>query len=203
MIVPSNTSSAQSVPSSIAGYTVLTLLLPRLPSFPDPAFHHLYLAPHEPKIPTPTAPRSLFLVNVPFDATEAHIKHLFSTQLYLSHGRIEDVEFEAEKKRENGHDSFTPQPSTKAKGGQKRKRVHVNGAIEDEECARLPSTWDRKLQRPGGTAVVLFVDRASRDAVIKEAKRSKKEILWGDGIEQKLPQLGSASKSMIEYGLIC
>ena len=188
-------SSAQSTPSSIGGYTILTLSLPVLPSFPTPAFHYLYLAPHEPKIPVPTAARTLFLVNVPFDATEAHIKHLFSTQLGLSHGRIEDVHFEADKKPATGDDSAMLNPATSAKNSKKRKRVTTHGPIEEEEGASLPTTWDRKLQRNGGTATVLFVDRASMEAVIKEVKRTQKEereILWGSGVEEKLPKLGSS-----------
>lgn len=187
--------SAQIMQSSIGGYTILTLSLPPLPSFPIPAFHYLYLAPHEPKIPVPTAARTLFLVNVPFDATEAHIKHLFSTQLGLSHGRIENVHFEADKKPAISDDSAMLNPVTSNRKGKKRKRVTTTGPIEEEEGASLPTSWDRKLQRNGGTATVIFVDRASMEAVIREVKRKQKEgreILWGSGIEEKLPQLGSA-----------
>ena len=192
--------SAPVTPSSIAGFDVLTLSLPPLPSFPAPAFHYLYLAPHEPKIPTPTAARSLFLVNVPFDATKAHIKHLFSTQLGLSHGRIEDVHFEADKKRAIADDGSSMNPPTNEKRGKKRKRIFTNGLIEDEEGAGLPTSWDRKLQPVGGTATVLFVDRASMEAALKEARKKckeKDEIMWTSGVEEKLPQLGSSSKPRI------
>lgn len=193
--------SAQATPSSIGGFIVLTLSLPPLPSFPTLASHYLYLAPHEPKLPTPTAARSLFLVNVPFDATEAHIKHLFSTQLGLSHGRIENVYFEADKKRAIADDdSSLMNPPTNERRGKKRKRVFTNGSFEDEEGAALPTSWDRKLQPIGGTATVLFVDRASMEAVLKEAKKKRKEgdeILWGSGVEEKLPKLGSSSKPSI------
>lgn len=135
---------------SIAGYTILPLNLPPIPAFPVLAKHYLYIAPHEPKIPTPTASRSLFLVNVPFDATESHIKHLFSVQLGLSHGRIEDVQFAAAKRqaREKMH-SFE---AGVEKRGKKRKRLADQCPIEEVEGADLPETWDRTLQVNGGTA---------------------------------------------------
>ena len=192
--------SARATPSSIAGFTVLEISLPPLPSFPAPAFHYLYLAPHEPKIPTPTAARSLFLVNVPFDATTAHIKHLFSTQLGLSQGRIEDVHFEADKKRAIADESPSMTRPTDERRGKKRKRTFTNSSIEDEEGASLPTSWDRKLQPVGGTATVLFVDRASMEAALKEARKKRKEgdeILWTSGVEEKLPKLGSSSKPNI------
>ena len=189
--------SDRSVPSSIGGFTVLPLSLPPLPSFATPATHYLYVAPHEPKIPTPTAARSLFLVNVPFDATEAHIKHLFSSQLALSHGRIEDVRFEADKKREKYVSGVVVQPAVQSKRGKKRKRASEDIPIDEEEGTALPSVWDRRLQRNGGTAVVLFIDRASMETALKEVKKKHKagnDIVWGDGVEEKLPKLGSASK---------
>lgn len=195
-----------SVPTSIAGYVVLPLSLPPIPSFPTSATHYLYLAPHEPKIPSPTASRSLFLVNVPFDATEAHIKHLFSSQLALSHGRVEHVLFEADKKRGYGDEGAVLEPATHEKRGNKRKRVAENGPIEDYEGAALPETWDRKLQHIGGTAVVLFVDKASMDAALKEAKKKRKEgrqIVWGEGVEEKLPKLGSTSRNHTPAGSLC
>ena len=194
-------SAAYSVPSKITGYTILALSLPPLASCPFSAYHYLYLAPHEPRIPSATAARSLFLVNIPLDATEAHIKHLFSSQLGLSHGRIEDVHFESHKKSVGPDDGMSPQPSTHENRGKKRKRIHVNSPIDEEEAARLPTTWDRDLQPNGGTAVVIFVDRASMEAVLRETKRKRKdrkEIVWGDGIEDKLPKLGSSSMTEIE-----
>lgn len=162
-----------------------------------PTSHYLYLAPHEPKIPTENAARSLFLVNVPLDATEAHIKHLFSTQLGLSHGRIEDVHFEADRKRASTDIGAGMNHPSSERRGKKRKRVSMNGPIEEEEGVGLPASWDRKLQRNGGTATVVFVDRASMAAVLKEATKKRKEgrdIVWGNGVEEKLPRLGSSSK---------
>ena len=186
--------SSMKFPLQVAGYNILPLSLPPLPSFPKPATHYLYLASHKPKIPTPTASRSLFLVNVPFDATEPHIKHLLSAQIGLPAGRIEDVQF-ANQRRKGGNGAEAKPKQDKK--GKKRKRGIDGADLEDVEGSALPSTWDRDLQYDGLTAVVLFVDRASMDAALKAAKALRKERIepvWGEGIEDKVPALGSASR---------
>ena len=185
-------------PHQIEGYTVLPLSLPPLPSFTTHATHYLYLAPHQPKIPSPTDVRSLFLVNIPFDSTETHFKHLFSTQIDLPAGRIEEVQFEGQRRQNNSEQEPQPIGRNAVKKGKKRKRGSEGGNLENVKGAALPSVWDRELQTNGLTAVVLFVDRTSKDAALKAVNTSLKEgrkIVWGDAIEDKLPALGSASKS--------
>ena len=187
--------STTKIPLKVAGYNVMPLSLPPLPSFPKPATHYLYFAPHNPKIPTPTASRSLFLVNVPFDSTEQHIKHLFSAQVGLPAGRIEDVQF-ANQRRKGGNGEEVKLKLDKK--GKKRKRDSDGIDLEDTDGSALPSTWDRALHYNGRTAVVLFVDRASMDAALKAAKALRKERVepvWGEGIEDKVPALGSASST--------
>lgn len=187
--------SSTKMPLHIAGYNIFPLSLPPLPSFPEAATHYLYLAPHRPKIPTPTASRSLFLVNVPFDSTEIHLKHLFSTQIGLPAGRIEDVQFEGRRRTGSGIDEPSGQKASQNKKSKKRKRGSSTGVIEDMEGAALPSIWDRELQTNGLTAVVLFVDRASMEAALKavvSARKARREPVWGEGLEGKVPALGSA-----------
>ena len=196
-----------SIPLQIAGYTIFPLSLPPLPAFPHAATHYLYLIPHQPKIPTPTASRSLFLVNVPFDSTEIHIKHLFSAQIGISAGRIEDVQFEGQSRKGGGGSTdeasgSKPPPNKKSK---KRKRGSNGGALEDVEGMALPSVWDRELRIDGLTAVVQFVDRASMEAAFKAVKlmrKEQKEPVWGEGLEGKVPALGSASLSLIIHDLL-
>lgn len=190
--------SSTKIPLQIAGYNVLPLSLPPLPSFPQAATHYLYLVPHQPKIPTPTASRALFLVNVPFDATEIHIKHLFSAQIGLPAGRIEDVQFERQRRKANGMDEASGTKAFQTKKSKKRKRGSSGGIIEDMEGAALPSVWDRDLQTNGLTAVVSFVDRASMDAALKAVRsirKEQREPIWGKGLEGEVPALGSASWS--------
>jgi len=186
----------EAVHTAIANYYVLPLSLLPLPALPLQATHYLYLAPHLPRIPTASDVRSLFVVNVPFDATITHMKHLFSTQLGLSQGRIEDVQFESDKRQVLGHEPLTPPTSTE-KRGKKRKRLSHVGPIEELRGAGLPHCWDRDLQPNGSTAVVIFVDRASLDAVLKAVKKAQKNslsIIWGEGLVDLVPKLGSASQ---------
>ncbi|KAL9128474.1 MAG: hypothetical protein Q9217_002852 [Psora testacea] len=185
--------SDSKIPREIAGYTVLPLALPPLPSFPTPATHFLYVSQHQPKIPTPTSSRSIFLVNIPFDATEAHIKYLFSTQLELPAGRIEEVQFEGQRRKDVVKEEKKPGKSNKA--SKKRKRVSDGGDIESMEGAALPSTWDRELQHKGLTAVALFVDRSSMVTALRAVERvhkQRKQPSWGKGVEDSLPSLGFA-----------
>ncbi|MCJ1259710.1 Ribosomal RNA-processing protein 7 [Lignoscripta atroalba] len=196
------------IPSKISEYYILPISLPALPSNHTPATHYLYLRPHEPKIPSPTTSRSLFLVNVPFDATNAHIKHLFSQQMDLPSGRIENVEFEStrsnilrpetEKLEKFSH----PQAQPGKKNNKKRKRGADVDDFERLEDVQFPTTWDRQLHKSGSTVVVVFVDRASMEAVIKAVKRLRKrdkDIVWGEGLEGKLPALGSASMGYLTH----
>ena len=193
------------IPRQIAGYNVIPLSLPPLPSFPQAATHYLYLAPHQPKIPTPTASRALFLVNVPFDSTASHIKHLLSAQIGLPAGRIEDVQFEGQREKSSGMDEASIPKVNQNKKSKKRKRGNSVGVIEDMKGASLPSVWDRELQTNGLTAVVLFVDRASMDAALKAVKSIRKEgdeLVWGEGLGGNIPALGSASQSLIVCDLL-
>ncbi|KAL9604255.1 MAG: hypothetical protein Q9219_000653 [cf. Caloplaca sp. 3 TL-2023] len=188
-------SSTKSIPPEISGYRILPVSLPPLPSYPVSATHFLYVHPHEPKLPTPTAVRSLFLVNIPFDSTELHIKNLFSSQIGLPQGRIEEIQFADSKKNTAPGENAVPGP-LKEKRGKKRKRDPGIGAIEDLEGAALPATWDRELRTQGLTAVVVFVDRASMDVAYKTVKKIRKADaipVWGEGLEGKVPALGSAS----------
>ena len=160
--------------SEIAGYTVLPLQLPATPIFPTPAIHYLYLRPHEPRIPDPDAPRSLFLVNIPVDTTETHLRNLFSTR--LSAGRVERVKFEDAKGSRTQESEQQDAPSASdqtAPRGKKRKRAapSADDLERQLDAIRLPTTWDRKLHRSGGHAVVVFVDRAAMELSLKAARK--------------------------------
>ena len=184
-----------SIPQQIAGYQILPLALPPLPSFPIAATHYLYVGPHQPKIPSSTASRSLFLVNVPFDSTESHIKHLLSVQIGLPAGRIEDVQFEGQRRQGKNSNERSPSIQNAAQKGKKRKRGSEGVNPENLKGAALPSTWDRELQINGLTAVVLFVDRASMEAAlktVKSARKASRDIVWGEGVKGDIPALGSA-----------
>lgn len=181
----------------IAGYTALPLNLPGTPSFPTPATHYLYLRPHEPRIPDPDTPRSLFLVNIPIDTTETHLRHLFGTQ--LSGGRVERVEFESARAgKKNGAAQIALVQGTNIAKGKKRKRVTIDELENRLDGISLPSTWDRQLHQSGSHAVVVFVDKASMEASLKAARKASRKafggkdiITWGEGLdESRVPSLG-------------
>lgn len=187
--------SKNSIPLQVSSHHIISLSLPPLPSFSTPATHYLYVSNHQPRNPSPTAPRSLFLVNVPFDATNVHINHLLSTQLSLPKGRIEDVYFEGEEKKAHETNEALIEHLSDVKKSKKRKRPVVERSADDTETSKLPPTWDRNLHGVGRTAVVMFVDRASADAVIKAIKtvrKQRRQLTWGEGVETALPTLGLA-----------
>ncbi|EEP77261.1 conserved hypothetical protein [Uncinocarpus reesii 1704] len=176
-------------PLNISGYTVLPLELPPLPSLPKPATHFLYLQPHQPKIPDPAAARSLFIVNVPITSTEIHFRHLFGIQ--LSAGRVESVRFHEASGKESG--AVAPAPNPDHTRGKKRKRETAEELEKQLETIQLPHTWDREIHTPGAHAVVVFVDKPSMETSLKAAKKAAKsasKIVWGEGIETRLPPLG-------------
>ena len=202
-------SPSEAVPLKIGDYHVLPIALPSLPSYRIPSTHYLYLRPHEPKIPNPSTPRSLFLVNVPIDATEVHLKLLFSTQMALPSGRIEEVQFDgARKSISEAEDAASTSKMLKAQAhddtkSKKRKRIVEGASIQDAEGAHLPGTWDRDIWRSGSSAVIIFVDRASMDAVVKSVRRVRKSgerIVWGKGVEGKVPALGPERSFHTHYG---
>ena len=129
------------------------------------------------------------------------MKQLLSTQIGLPAGRIEDVRFEGQRRKGSGIDEACGPKAFQNKKSKKRKRGSSAGIIGDME---LPSVWDRDLQTNGLTAVVLFVDRASMDAALKAVKSTRKERrepVWGEGLDDKVPALGSASWSLVVSNL--
>lgn len=175
-----------SIPTIVHDFLVLPLRVPAQPNYAREATHYLYLRANAPKIPTENTPREVFLVNVPTDTTELHLRSLFAQQ--LGGARIENVAFEGARVGKG-----ISAPVAPMKQGKKRKR----GSDEDTptEVGSLPTSWDRELHRSGGTAVVTFVDRPSAEMALKEARKaikSKRQIVWADGLQGKVAPLGSA-----------
>ncbi|KAJ5180818.1 hypothetical protein N7492_004028 [Penicillium capsulatum] len=174
----------------VAGYTTLPLQLPPTSAFPTPATHYLYLRQHEPRVPDPDSVRSLFIVNIPIDTTEVHLRHLFGTQ--LSAGRVERVHFEDVPVKKRGVAAATE--SNLAHRSKKRKRVTADDLQSRLDDISIPSTWNRQLQKSGAHAIVLFADRPSMEASLKAAAKAARKgttITWGEGIAaDRVPALG-------------
>ncbi|KAK1812831.1 hypothetical protein LTR12_012791 [Friedmanniomyces endolithicus] len=195
-MVPMPSSHPPTIPQTINTFTILPLHSPPLPSFPRKTTHYLYLRPNAPKLPSETTPRELFLVNVPVDATEIHLRALFAEQ--LGGARVESVGFEGGRRR--GRGITAPVVANTATGrGKKRKRT-VGGSeevagVEGSEVGGLPEVCEREVRGSAGTAVVTFVDRASAEMAVKEARRaarSGRRLTWGKGVEGRVPALGLA-----------
>ena len=178
----------EKIAAEVHDFTVLPLRFPALPAFPKETTHYLYLRANAPRAPTEDTPRELFLVNVPTDATEFHVKGLFADQ--LGGARVEDVDFEDARVVKG-----IRAPVVRHESGTGKKRKRNEDDEDGAEVGLLPETWDRQLHRSGSTAVVRFVDRASAEMALREAKRavkSDKKIIWGAGVEGRIPPLGSA-----------
>lgn len=130
-------------------------------------------------------------MNIPVDATEAHLRALFADR--LGGGRVEDAGFEGTRNAGKGMKAQFIR-STDSRG-KKRKRGSSDAEAENEEVGALPETWDRALHRSGGTAVVRFVDRASAELALRSARRaakSRREITWPSDDEVGASPLGLA-----------
>jgi ribosomal RNA-processing protein 7 len=177
--------------TTVNDFIVLPLRCPAVPSFPKETTHHLYIRANAPKVPTTDTPRELFLVNVPIDATETHVRSLFADQ--LGGARIENVAFESARVGKGITAPVAP-------ARRKRKRDQNGEDADDAEdsaaqVGQLPATYDRSVHRSGSTAVATFVDKASAELALKEAKKaikSSKPITWAAGVSSKVSPLGSA-----------
>lgn len=214
---------SKSKPTSVADFAILPLSLPTLPNLPSScadAKHYLYVKPHTPAQAVESSPRSLFLANVPIDATETNLRTLFAD--HLGGARVESVQFDASIPAVVEHKRFKSEElrggkkdDAQASRGTKRKRederhgkggkkeMVAEGVVEDEDSA-LPRIWDNEIRRSGSGAVVIFLDRASMkgawSAVQKTAKEGK-AIPWAGseavGVERTILTSASAIHSIL------
>ncbi|KAK3945829.1 ribosomal RNA-processing protein 7-domain-containing protein [Diplogelasinospora grovesii] len=188
--------------TTLGEFSVLPVSIPPLPSFKHAAVHYLYVRRNAPKVPTALDSRSLFLTNVPVDSTDLHLRGLFAS--LVGAGRFESVSFADERAaaaaaaaREPSADSLLPASAARLLR-MSRKRKHTadeEERIEEELRSRLPDTWTRRVRKSGGTAVVVLADEKSVEQVLKaiaKTHKSKKYPTWGEGVEKKVPGLGSA-----------
>lgn len=191
---PSKSKKRKSAPTAVGDFTILQMSLPSDRGLPDPyanAKHYLYITTHEPFNATPSDDRSLFIANIPIDASETSLRSLFADQLGGS--RVESVNFDASIPAVPTHKRWKEEAPTKGKGGgeskgKKRKReemadVVAEGVLEDDESA-LPRIWNGEVRRSGSGAVVVFVDRKSMKGALKEVQRvarEGREVRWSGG----------------------
>jgi ribosomal RNA-processing protein 7 len=193
---PSKSKKTKVPPKTVADFTILALTLPTLPGLPEAcqdAKHYIYVKPHSPSIPTADDARSLFLANVPMDASETNLRALFQEQLGGS--MVERVEFDASVPAQPLHKRWkSDRPAQEDEGGEmrgkKRKRtdnaaIIAEGVVEDADSA-LPQLWNSEVRKSGSGAVVVFVDKKSARGALREVQRAVKEgksVNWKSGGE--------------------
>ncbi|KAH7080013.1 ribosomal RNA-processing protein 7-domain-containing protein [Paraphoma chrysanthemicola] len=188
---PTKAKASKAPPKTVAEFTILPVTLPTLSGLPEhcnDAKHYVYIKPHAPSIPTIADERSLFIANIPIDATESNVRALFADQLGGS--RVERVDFDSSIPAQPMHKRWKSDKADKQDGahrGKKRKRdeeaLVAEGVVEDEDSA-LPSIWPGELRRSGSGAVVVFVDKSSARGALKEVQKAVKEgriIHWKSG----------------------
>lgn len=174
-------------------FAILPIRMPTVASYPHSAIHEVRVRRNAPKIPTANDSRSLFLKNIPADSTEPHFRAVFTD--LVGAGRFETIAFDDESTRALAVD---PAQATKISGyAKKRKRgdVELEEREREEELARLPETWTRRLQQSSSTAIVLLADEKSVQLVLKalsKVQKSKKFPVWGENLASAVPTLGSS-----------
>lgn len=191
------------VPSTVGDLIALPIVLQSKALNKD-VKHYIYIKAYDPKIPDEEAVRSLFLVNIPVTTTESQLRYLFATQ--LSAGHVETVHF-AEQNGISSHSSSiiaTTKPTTRepAKSqtiGKRKRQSQVTAEHIETTMSKytLPSATPTQFHSTGSTAIVTFLDRASRDLTLracrKAAKHSSQPIIWSAGLPaSKAPPLGLA-----------
>ncbi|KAH8723222.1 ribosomal RNA-processing protein 7-domain-containing protein [Phaeosphaeriaceae sp. PMI808] len=182
---PTKPKATKPLPKTVADFVVLPLSLPKLSGLPEQfqdSKHYIYVKPHAPSIPTTTDERSLFVANIPIDATESNLRSLFAD--HLGGSMVEHVEFDSSVPAQPMHKRWKPGKLDGEARGHKRKREEealvAEGVVEDEDSA-LPCLWPNDLRRSGSGAIVIFVDKRSARGAFKEIQKAVKEgrsIYW-------------------------
>jgi ribosomal RNA-processing protein 7 len=159
------------LPASIAGFTIIPVTY-------SSSTHIIYARPHSgsKKTPKQTLPngRTLFLVNVPPDATERELILLFKHA-----GTVEKVVFdddvmelleaeESESEREEGavmEDESQEQP--------RKKRKVLKDDTGPPKVSPLPRTPLRTLRKTGACAHVIFLDSSSLERALTTPQKSR------------------------------
>jgi len=80
----------------------------------------------------------------------------------------------------------------------KRKRAASEDVPADTaDAAELPDVWERTVHPSGSSAVIVFVDRTSKEVAwrnIKKVIKSGEAPVWGVDLGGKTPVLGSNRK---------
>ena len=156
--------------TTIAGFTAIPV------SYSAAATHFIYARQHSNshKSKSPTFPdvRTLFLVNVPPDATEREI-----IQFFKYCGTVERVEFD----QEDSHETDDAEESSEGEESEDeveedypRKRRNVKGdKKQPPKVVPLPTVPLRKIRRTGRNCHLVFLDSSSIDKAVSKLQLQK------------------------------
>jgi len=165
-----------SLPSTVGGFSVLPV------SYAGTSTHYIYARPHaaSKKNASQTLPdgRTLFLVNVPPDATERELVLLFKGS-----GTVEKVVFDLDPQEtllepddSDDDDEEDEEAAEEAVDGaaemQPRKRRKLNKPIPPK-VVPLPSKPLRRLRPTGRTAHLVFLDASSLDRALAPQPKTR------------------------------
>ena len=165
------------LPASIAGFTVIPI------AYSSSSTHIIYVRPHSGSKKNQTFPngRTLFLVNVPPDATQREL-----TLLFKYAGTVEKVVFdsdemqwhEAEEHGSEEEEDIEMQDESEDHPRKKRKVTKVDKG--PPKIFPLPRVPLRTLRRTGGCAHVIFLDSSSLDRALNTPRTLHAWPAWPD-----------------------
>ena len=174
-------------------FVILPLQIPPTAAYPEIAIHQVRVRRNNPKVPTADDSRSLFLKNIPVDSTEEHFRGVF-THL-LGAGRYETITFEDDRQPAAAVDPAQALRVNEFARKRKRSDMEAEERRREDDAARLPEAWTRRLQRSSSTAIVLLADDKSVQLALKainKLQKSKKYPVWGEGLSEEVSPLGAS-----------
>jgi len=166
---------ATTPPTTIAGFTVIPVL------YSADTTHYIYARAHtnssKPKSPTFPDARTLFLVNVPPDATEREI-----TLFFKYCGTIERVEFEQRhseegdefgESSEGDNDSEEEEDPTPTEPPRKRRKGAKGDQRQPPKVVPLPTISSRILRKTGQTCHAVFLDASSLKPALSQQQKPR------------------------------
>lgn len=155
------------IPSTVGGFKVLSVQYPS-------STQHIYAREHVEKATGKTllpSGRTLFLVNIPPDATERELSALFKTS-----GTVERIIFDLETHEYNQEDSDSEEEeeAMEEDGGEAQPRKKRKLAKDDApQVISLPSTSTRILRESGRTAHIVFLDSSSLERALSSTSKPR------------------------------
>lgn len=174
----------------ISGFTPIPITYPST-STSSVITHYIYARIHSgsKKVRKDGLPdgRTLFLVNVPPDATEREVMKMFR-----SAGMVEKVVFGVENVEEVGRDADDEEEEEEEDvemevEGEKPKKRRKVSKDEAPKVVPLPTIPLRTLRNTGGTAHVVFLDSSSLDRAVNSLFKPRS---WPTTIEKEEEPIG-------------